>query len=96
MAIVLTDGVQTVEKGDTRKSKDILEEAVKPLKDKGVEMFSIGIGRVRTLGVEDLVTIASKTENVHVAEKFNDEINNILKGAVLGKCPGNNLEDFVT
>lgn len=91
MAIVLTDGIQTVKDGETRKSKDLLQEAVKPIKDKGVEMFSIGIGGVNQLSVEDLFTIASDEGNVHIVESFSNEINDILKGVVLEECPGNNF-----
>ena len=80
----MTDGVQTA-KGDTRTSGDILSEAVTPIKDKGVEVMSIGIGK--SIELIDLVTLASDDTGVFLAETF-EALDEIVTDVREGKCPG--------
>ena len=84
VALVMTDGKQTV-RNDTILSSDILSAAVQPLKDKNVKVISLGIGKNTNLF--DLMTIASSSDDVYLAENFA-----VLKGLVANltqnKCPG--------
>ncbi|XP_029187797.2 A disintegrin and metalloproteinase with thrombospondin motifs adt-1-like isoform X2 [Acropora millepora] len=85
VALVMTDGKQTV-RNDTILSSDILSAAVQPLKDKNVKVISLGIGKNTNLF--DLMTIASSSDDVYLAENFA-----VLKGLVANltqnKCPVN-------
>ena len=83
--IVMTDGVQTIPEGDTRSSGDILSEAVTPIKEKGIEVMSIGIGRGIVL--MDLVTLATDDTGVFLAENF-EALDEIVTDVREGKCPG--------
>ena len=67
---------------------------MEPIKKKGVEVFSIGIGNVQSMSIKDLVTIASNELNVKLATGFSDEINTILTGVVQGKCPGKSQQQY--
>ena len=84
VALVMTDGKQTV-RNDTILSSDILSAAVQPLKDKNVKVISLGIGKNTNLF--DLMTIASSSDDVYLAENVA-----FLKGLVANltqnKCPG--------
>ncbi|XP_074624581.1 SCO-spondin-like isoform X5 [Acropora palmata] len=85
VALVMTDGKQTV-RNDSILSSDILSAAVQPLKDKNVKVISLGIGKNTNLF--DLMTIASSSDDVYLAENFA-----VLKGLVANltqnKCPVN-------
>ncbi|XP_020632435.1 coadhesin-like isoform X1 [Orbicella faveolata] len=82
--IVMTDGVQTIAEGDPRTSGDILSAAVAPIKEKGVEVISIGIGKGIVL--MDLVTLASDDTGVFLAESF-EALDQIVTDVREGKCP---------
>ena len=41
----MTDGEQTKDPEDTKSVNEILAEAVQPLKDKGVRVITLGIGK---------------------------------------------------
>ena len=81
----MTDGVQTIPKGDKRRSVEILREAVNPIKEKGIEVMTIGIGRGIIL--EDLVELASDDTGVFLAEDFS-ALDEIVTDVKEGKCPG--------
>ena len=81
----MTDGVQTVPANDRRTSGDILSEAVQPIKDKGIEVMSIGIGK--SIVLVDLVTLATDDTGVFLAEDF-DALDEIVTDVKEGKCPG--------
>ena len=83
--IVMTDGVQTIPEGETRTSGDILSAAVTPIKEKGVEVMSIGIGK--SIVLVDLVTLASDDTGVFLAESF-EALDEIVTDVREGKCPG--------
>jgi len=82
--IVMTDGVQTVPEGDARTPGDVLLEAVTPIKDKGVEVMSIGIGK--SIVLVDLLTLASDDTGVFLAETF-EALDEIVTDVREGKCP---------
>ena len=81
----MTDGVQTVPDGDSRSSTEILSEAVTPIKDKGIQVMSIGIGKGVIL--VDLVTLATDDTVVFLAETF-EALDEIATEVKEGKCPG--------
>lgn len=93
VAIVMTDGVQTVPDSSSESSTEILDSAVQPVKDKGVEVMSIGIGKGIVL--VDLVTLASDDTGVFLAESF-AALNEIATDIIEGKCPGIRVTDDVT
>ena len=64
MLFVITDGAQTMHKGTTTP----LAQAAKPLKDKGVEIWSVSVGE----GPErsELESIASHKDNVVELESY--------------------------
>lgn len=79
VAIVITDGEQTETGGFTP-----LDEASQGLKDKGVVVYSLGVGG----GVkpEQLRQIASSDENVFTSAGF-DELIDVVKPIVEQSCP---------
>ena len=81
----MTDGEQTIPNGDNRKSLEILRAAVTPLKNKGVEVMTIGIGK--SIILEDLVELASDDTGVFLAENF-QALDEIVTDVKEGKCPG--------
>ncbi|XP_022779248.1 matrilin-3-like [Stylophora pistillata] len=85
VAIVMTDGAQTVPGDGLKSSSEILDAAVQPVKDKGVEVMSIGIGK--GIDLVDLVTLASDDTGVFLAETF-AALNEIATDIRKGKCPG--------
>lgn len=89
VALVMTDGKQTVAKdeegADKVLSSDILSAAVQPLKDKKVKMMSLGIGKAAHLF--DLMTIASTADDVYLAEDF-AQLKNLVSDLTQNKCPG--------
>ena len=85
MAIVMTDGVQTIPPDDERTSLEILRNAVEPIKKKGIEVITIGIGR--SIVLEDLVELASDDTGVFLAEDFR-ALDEIVTDVKEGKCPG--------
>ena len=80
----MTDGKQTVEKDGVLPS-DILRDAVQPLKDKGIRVISLGVGK----GIElfDLVTLASTDLDVYTATDF-EELETLVTELTKGNCPG--------
>ena len=90
VALVMTDGKQTI-KNDSILSSDVLSAAVQPLKDKNVKVISLGIGKNTNLF--DLMTIASSSNDVYLAENFA-----VLKGLAANltqnKCPGSLITYF--
>ena len=81
----MTDGEQTIPNGDNRKSLEILRAAVTPIKNKGVEVMTIGIGK--SIILEDLVELASDDTGVFLAENF-QALDEIVTDVKEGKCPG--------
>ena len=81
----MTDGVQTIPPGDSRKTLEILRNAVEPIKKKGIEVITIGIGKSTVL--EDLVELASDDTGVFLAEDFR-ALEEIVTDVKEGKCPG--------
>ncbi|XP_067022326.1 uncharacterized protein [Acropora muricata] len=85
VALVMTDGKQTV-RNHSILSSDILSAAVQPLKDRNIKVITLGIGKNTNLF--DLMTIASSSDDVYLAENVA-----FLKGLVANltqnKCPVN-------
>ena len=88
MAIVMTDGAQTIPDDENRTSIEILRKAVQPIKNKGVEVITLGIGKSTIL--EDLVEIASDDTGVFLAEDFT-ALDEIVTDVKEGKCPSKRL-----
>ncbi|PFX32412.1 Hemicentin-1 [Stylophora pistillata] len=83
IVLVMTDGKQTVEK-DGVLSSDILRDAVQPLKDKGIRVISLGVGK--GIGLFDLVTLASTDLDVYTATDF-EELETLVTELTKGNCP---------
>ena len=83
--IVMTDGEQTVAEGDPKTKGDILSAAVAPIKEKGIEVMSIGIGK--GIVIPDLVVLATDDTGVFLAESF-EALDEIVTDVKEGKCPG--------
>ena len=83
VALVMTDGKQTVDDGVL--SADILYNAVQPLKDKNVKVLSLGIGKNTNLF--DLLTLASSDNDVFLAENF-EQLKDLVTDLTQNKCPG--------
>lgn len=81
----MTDGEQSLEKGDTRLTMDILYEAVQPLKERGIRVISLGIGSNAKL--EDLLTLASSDTDVYFAKDFK-ELKTLVTDLTEKNCPG--------
>ncbi|XP_027057449.1 collagen alpha-1(XII) chain-like isoform X1 [Pocillopora damicornis] len=79
VAIVITDGQQT-----TTKAYTPLDQASKGIKDKGVEVFALGIGS--GVDTSQLRQIASSNDNVFTAPGFN-ELESVVKQIVEKTCP---------
>lgn len=81
----MTDGEQTVDTNAQRTVKEILEEAAQPLKDKGVNIISLGIGKnVNRKSLEAIST----GNNIFMATSFNDLqklVRDLRKGTCLSK-----------
>ena len=84
----MTDGVQTVPKGTSKTSLQILRNASAPLKKKGIEIITLGIGK--SIILEDLVEIATDDTGVFLAEDFS-ALDEIVTDVREGKCPGRRL-----
>lgn len=65
---MLTAGKQTTDQG----SFTPLREASKPLQDKGIEIYVVGIGSNKEMDVNELTQIAGKPENVLTTERFEE------------------------
>ena len=65
---MLTAGKQTTDQG----SFTPLREASKPLQDKGIEIYVVGIGSNKEVDVNELTQIAGKQENVLTTERFEE------------------------
>lgn len=81
----MTDGGQTIPQGDSRESIEILRNAVEPIKKKGIEVITIGIGI--SIELKELVELASDDTGVFLAEDFRT-LGDIVKDVKEGKCPG--------
>ena len=66
--IVFTAGKQTTDQGSFRP----LNEASKPLRDKGIEIYVVGVGSDEEIDVNELIQIAGKKENVLTTDRFED------------------------
>ncbi|XP_078378137.1 uncharacterized protein LOC144661308 isoform X1 [Oculina patagonica] len=84
IAIIMTDGSQTVPRGDPRSTTEVLDSAVTPIKDKGITVMSIGIGK--SVILVDLVTLATDDTVVFLAESF-EALDEIATDVKEGKCP---------
>ena len=81
--LVLTDGRQTREP-DVSDAED-LHKASRPLKENGVQVYSLGIGQDIDIG--ELLDIASDDESVFSARDF-DELQSIVAGITKQTCKG--------
>lgn len=82
VALVMTDGVQTVEKNSGKSDIEILTEASKPLKEKGVRIISLGIGkRVNRKSLEAI----SSGRDVYSSRTFS-ELKTLVKKLKKGTC----------
>ena len=79
VAIVITDGEQTTSEAYTP-----LDIASKRIKDKGVEVFALGVGG--GVNVDQLRQIASSNDNVFTSPSF-EELVNVVKPIVEKSCP---------
>lgn len=79
VAIVITDGEQTEKGGFTP-----LDVASQGIKDKGVTVYSLGIGR--NVRVDQLRQIASSDDYVFNATGF-DELVEVIEPIVEKSCP---------
>lgn len=79
IAIVITDGEQTTTGGFTP-----LDEQSKGLKDKGVTVYSLGVGS--RVDPEQLRQIASSGDNVFTSAGF-EELVSVVKPIVEKSCP---------
>lgn len=66
--IVFTAGKQTTDQG----SFTSLSEASKPLRDKGIEIYVVGVGSQEEIDVNELIQIAGKEENVLTTDRFEE------------------------
>ena len=83
IAIVITDGEQT-ETGEFTP----LDQASQGLKDKGVVVYSLGVGKgVKT---EQLRQIASSNDNVFTSAGFGDLVD-VVKPIVVKSCPSKGI-----
>ena len=81
IAIVITDGEQTTNRG----AYTALSEAARGLKNKNVRVFSLGIGA--RVDEKQLNDIASSPDNVLTATSFSD-LSPAAKTIVRSSCPG--------
>ena len=79
VAIVITDGEQT-----TTKAYTPLDIASQRIKDKGVEVFALGVGG--GVNTDQLRQIASSNDNVFTSAGF-DELVSVVKPIVEKSCP---------
>ncbi|XP_020632434.1 coadhesin-like isoform X5 [Orbicella faveolata] len=86
VALVMTDGKQTLKDEDSDLAIDILSAAVQPLKKKGIRVISLGIGPNTQL--LDLLTLASTDNDVYLAQDFT-ELRNLVTELTERKCPVN-------
>ena len=80
---MITDGEQT-----TTKEYTPLDVASKRIKDKGVEVFSLGIGS--NVNTAQLRQIASSNDNVFTSAGF-DELVDVVMPIVIKSCPSKEL-----
>ena len=79
VAIVITDGEQT-----TTQAYTPLDIASKRIKDKGVEVFALGVGS--GVKIDQLRLIASSNDNVFTSPSF-EELVNVVNSIVEKSCP---------
>ena len=80
---MITDGAQTT--NGKKGPYTPLDVASQPLKDKGIEVWSIGVGKGANMA--DLETIASDPGKVILVKSFK-ELNNIVKDIEKAACEG--------
>ena len=78
---VLTDGSQTINQGPTTP----LDEAAQPLKNKGVEIWSIAVGKYANK--EQLVQIASRPDTMLQLDDFSS-LGNVIENLKTISCKG--------
>ena len=92
----MTDGKQTVDDDHRERgvlSSDILFKAVQPLKDKKVRVIALGIGS--NTNIFDLLTIASTSNDVFLAENF-EQLKGLVADLAQNKCPGKKGNPFIS
>ena len=82
---MITDGLQTT----TRGPYTPLDQASQTLKDKGVTIFSLGIGP--NIAIIELLQMASDEQHVYNAESFN-QLQDVVKTVTQGQCKGQRLK----
>ena len=88
--MVLTDGRQTRAPDVT--DAEGLHTASRPLKESGVQVYSLGIGQDIDIG--ELLDIASDDESVFSAKDF-DDLQTIVAGITQQTCKGRlGIDDF--
>ena len=85
VVIVLTDGIQTIPQGSTQTTTNILIEAVNPLKTRGIEVNTVGIGK--KIDLVDLLMLATDDTKVYLAESF-VTLGDLVTELKQGECPG--------
>ena len=78
---VLTDGSQTINQGPTTP----LDEAAQPLKNKGVEIWSIAVGKYANK--EQLAQIASRPDTMLQLDDFSS-LGNVIENLKTISCKG--------
>jgi hypothetical protein len=81
VALVITDGIQTKDKGTFVP----LEKASEPLKAKGVSVYALGIGI--DIDISELLLIGSGSDYVFSATSF-DELQTKVEGITKAQCQG--------
>ena len=84
LALVLTDGSQTDE-GDPEGAEEKLAAAAQLLKDKGVEVLSLGVGR--KVNIFQLLNIATSEEQLYRASFF-EELLGVVDELTKRECLG--------
>lgn len=83
----MTDGVQTMKENALKSVDQILTEASKPLRDKQVNIISLGIGkRVNKLSLKTIAT----GDSVYYAKSFK-ELRPLVKQLRKGSCIGKRM-----
>lgn len=83
---MMTDGEQTTDAKTKGSVNELLVEASQPLKDKGIRVISLGIGR--RVNRESLEAIAASKDSVFTASSFNalrTMVRKLKKGTCLSK-----------
>ncbi|KAJ7370525.1 hypothetical protein OS493_031808 [Desmophyllum pertusum] len=83
VALVMTDGEQTVNKNSKRPVNEVLAEAAQLLKDKNVHIISLGIGK--RVNKSSLETIATGKNDVYHAKTFS-ALRKLVRELKRGSC----------